>query len=73
MQAYRERLWRDPASGAQAQYARYLCERWNAVHGDDASKHLRQITFVYMLERTPLPSAASSPIEQVMLGTHACR
>jgi hypothetical protein len=71
--AYRERLWRDPSTGAQAQYARYLCERWNAAHGGDAGKRLQQIAFVYLLERTPPPPAASGLIEQVLLGTVDCR
>lgn len=69
---YRERLWKSPTPDAQQHYTQYLCERWNRVHRNESDKQLQQVSFTYMLERTPPPPAVAAAIEQVLLGTYDC-
>lgn len=68
---YRNRLWQEDSVSQRRLYARYLCRVWNAAHADDAGKQMTQLSFIYMLERTPLPGP-SPQIEQRVLSSHEC-
>lgn len=68
---YRNRLWQDDSTSQRRLYARYLCRAWNTVHANDPGKQMTQLSFIYMLERTPLPGPPPL-IEQRILSSHEC-
>ena len=69
--SYRNQIWTDDSAGQRRLYARYLCRSWNTAHAGDVTKQMTQLSFIYMLERTPLPGP-SPQIEQRILSSHEC-
>ena len=69
--SYRNQLWQDDSPSHRRLYGRYLCAKWNNAHAYDDSQRATQLTFIYMLERTPGLYLAPQ-IEQRLLGTQDC-
>ena len=68
---YRSQIWADDSASQRRLYARYLCHSWNTAHAGDVTRQLTQVSFIYMLERTPRPGPAAQ-IEQRVLSSHEC-